>query len=178
MSSSWFESMPGSHRFYKRHLPTCSVHKSRVPKAKRRFWMDCDCPVWIHGRTPTGDIVPRQSTRFSDLKKTEALRASLMAQVQADSISGPPVSECIEKYLATREQDLDARTLAQHRLALERLQRFLEAQNVAHMGHLTVDHPGDILDCRLAQRNAHDEKGNRVRENPVLSSGGLSPRVD
>ena len=102
--------------------------------------MDCDCPIWIHGRTPTGDLVPRQSTRFSDLKKAEALRASLMAQVQADSITGPPISECIEKYLATREQDLDARTLAQHRLALERLQRFLEAQNVAHMGDVTVDH--------------------------------------
>jgi len=63
-----------------------------------------------------------------------------MAQVQADSTTGPPISECIEKYLATREQDLDARTLAQHRLALERLQRFLEAQNVAPMGHVTVDH--------------------------------------
>jgi hypothetical protein len=74
------------------------------------------------------------------LKKAEALRASLMAQVQADSITGPPISECIEKYLATREQDLNARTLAQHRLALERLQRFLEAQNVAHMGHVTIDH--------------------------------------
>src|SRR5215471_829643 len=63
-----------------------------------------------------------------------------MAQVQADSITGPPISECIDKYLATREQDLDARTLAQHRLALERLLRFVEAQNVAHMGHVTVDH--------------------------------------
>jgi site-specific recombinase XerD len=102
--------------------------------------MDCDCPIWIHGRTPSGDIVPRQSTRLSDLKKAEALRASIMGQVQADSITGPPVSECIEKYLATREQDLDARTLAQHRLALERLQRFLEPQNVVHMGHMTVDH--------------------------------------
>jgi len=61
---------------YKRHLPTCPVHKSRIPRAKRRFWMDCDCPIWIHGRTPTGDLVPRQSTRFSDLKKAEALRAS------------------------------------------------------------------------------------------------------
>jgi site-specific recombinase XerD len=74
------------------------------------------------------------------LKKAEALRASLMAQVRGDSITGPPISECIEKYLATREQDLNARTLAQHRLALDRLQRFLEAQNVAHMGHVTVDH--------------------------------------
>ena len=125
---------------YKRHLQSCPIHKSRVPRSKRRFWMDCDCPIWIHGRTPTGDIVPRQSTRFSDLKRAEALRASLMAQVQTDSVTGPPFSECIEKYLATREQDLDARTLNQHRLALERLERFLEAQNVVHIGGMTVDH--------------------------------------
>jgi integrase/recombinase XerD len=125
---------------YKRHLQGCTIHNSRVPRSKRRFWMDCDCPIWIHGRTPTGDIVPRQSTQFSDLKRAEALRASLMAQVQTESMTGPPLSECIEKYLATREQDIDARTLNQHRLALERLQRFLEAQNIIHIREITVDH--------------------------------------
>ena len=125
---------------FKRHLQNCPVHKSRVPRSKRRFWMDCDCPIWIHGRTPTGDIVPRQSTQFSDLKRAEALRASLIVQLQTDSVTGPPLSECIEKYLTTREQDLDARTLNQHRLALERLERFLEAQNVVHIGGMTVDH--------------------------------------
>ena len=101
--------------------------------------MECECPIWIHGRSPDGDIVPRQSTQFSDLKRAEALRASLMAQVQTDSITGPPVSECVEKYLATREQDLDPRTLGQHRLALDRLSRFLEAQSVVHMREMTVD---------------------------------------
>jgi site-specific recombinase XerD len=102
--------------------------------------MDCDCPIWIHGRTPTGDIVPRQSTQFSELTKAEALRASLLVQVQANSVTGPPISECVEKYLATREQDLDPRTLGQHRLALERLQRFLEVQNIIHIREITVDH--------------------------------------
>ena len=90
---------------YKRHLKSCAVHKSRVPRKKRRFWMECECSIWIHGRTLSGDIVPRQSTQFSNLKKAEALRASLMGPVHADSISGPPVSECVNKYLATREQD-------------------------------------------------------------------------
>jgi integrase/recombinase XerD len=102
--------------------------------------MDCECPIWIHGRTPNGDIVPRQSTQLSDLKRAEALRASLMAQVETDSASGPPLSECIEKYLATREQELDPRTLNQHRLALDRLQRFLEARDVVHIREITVDH--------------------------------------
>ena len=82
---------------YKRHLRSCPVHKSRVPRKKRRFWMECDCPIWIQGRTPSGDTVPRQSTQFSDLRKAEALRASLMAEVQTDWATGPPISECIEK---------------------------------------------------------------------------------
>ena len=125
---------------YKRHLQNCAVHKTRLPRAKRRFWMNCECPIWIYGRTPAGDIVPRQSTQFSDLKCAEALRASLMAQVQTGSVAGPPLSECIEKYLATRELDLDPRTLHQHRLALERLHRFLAAQNVVHIREMTVDH--------------------------------------
>jgi len=94
--------------------------------------MDCGCPIWIYGRTPTGDIVPRQSTRFSDPKKAEALRASLRRQVQTDAITGPALSECVKKYLATREQDLGARTLGQHQLALERLHRFLDAQGVVY----------------------------------------------
>ena len=125
---------------YKRHLRTCAVHKSRIPHKRRRFWMDCECPIWIYGRTPNGDVVPRQSTQSSDLKRAEALRASLMTQVRGDEITGPPLSECIEKYLATREEDLDPRTLGQHRLALERLQRFLTGQNVTHMRQISVDH--------------------------------------
>jgi site-specific recombinase XerD len=64
----------------------------------------------------------------------------LMAQVGTDSVTGAPLSECIEKYLATREQELDARTLNQHRLALEKLQRFLEAQKVLDIREMTVDH--------------------------------------
>ena len=63
-----------------------------------------------------------------------------MTQVQTYSITGPPISECVEKYLATRAQDLDPRTLGQHRLALERLCRFLEAQNIVDMLEMTVDH--------------------------------------
>ena len=125
---------------YKRHLPICAVHKTRLPRKKRRFWMECECPIWIYGRTPNGDIVPRQSTQFADLKRAEALRTTLMTHVHTESVAGPPISECVEKYLATREQDLDPRTLGQHRLALERLSRFLVAQSVVHIRDMTVDH--------------------------------------
>jgi integrase len=84
--------------------------------------------------------VPRQSTRFSDLKKAEALRDSLLVQVKGDQTTGPAVSECIEKYLVSREQELDTRTLSQHRLALDRLKRYLEEQGVLYIRDMTVDH--------------------------------------
>ncbi|MGB7762578.1 MAG: hypothetical protein WBL61_22280, partial [Bryobacteraceae bacterium] len=105
---------------FKRHSANCAVNKSRIPKKKREFFMECDCQIWIRGRTPAGDIVPRQSTGFSDLKRAEAMRDAYIRQGRAESGSGLPVTECIERYLRLREQDLDERTLAQHRLALER----------------------------------------------------------
>lgn len=75
-----------------------------------------------------------------------------MAQVQTDSVTGPPLSECVEKYLATREQDLDERTLGQRRLALEHLHRFLDAQGVVLIREVTVDHLATFkaADCRKA----------------------------
>jgi site-specific recombinase XerD len=125
---------------FKRHLKTCPVHKSRVPRAARRFWMECECPIWIYGRTLSGDIVPRQSTGFSDLKQAEALRDSLVRKVKGDEVRGLPVAECIEKYLLLRGQDLDERTLSQHKLSLERLQHYLEKQGVLYIQQMTVDH--------------------------------------
>ena len=140
--------------------------------------MDCQCPIRIHGRTPNGDIVPRQSTQSSDLKRAEALRASLMAQAQTDSDTGPPVSECTEKYLASREQDLDPRTLNQHRLALERLQRFLDAEKILHIREMTVDHLETFKTVGVAEENADDHEGDNLRQDPVLSPRCFSAGVD
>ena len=125
---------------YKRHTPQCPVQRSRIPRKKRRFYFECGCPFYIKGRTLAGDLVPKQSTGFSDLKKAEALRDSLLAQAKGDDINGPTVAECIEKYLVSRERELDERTLGQHKLALERLQRFLEGQGVQYIRAMTVDH--------------------------------------
>jgi site-specific recombinase XerD len=50
------------------------------------------------------------------------------------------LAECIEKYLTSRAQELNYRTLYQHKLALGRLQHYLEAQGVLHIQDITVDH--------------------------------------
>jgi hypothetical protein len=163
---------------YKRHLPTCAVHKSRVAHTKRRFWMACECPIWIHGRTPDGDIVPRQSTQFSDIKRAEALRASLMGQVQADSFSGPPVSECVKKNLATRETG--------PRFAYARASP-AGARSAGTVSRGSDRHPhagddrwpfGDVQDRRTAEENADHNEGYHFREDTLLSTCGFSAGVD
>ena len=34
---------------YKLHTPKCPVHKSRIPLKTRRFFFDCECPIYIKG---------------------------------------------------------------------------------------------------------------------------------
>src|ERR1035441_3047286 len=96
---------------FKRHLKTCDIHQSRIAKSARRFFMECECPIWIYGRTPNGDIVPRQSTGFSDPKRAAAARDSLLRQNKDEQVTGPLVAECIKSYLRLRAQDLDEDTL-------------------------------------------------------------------
>ena len=107
--------------------------------------------------------MPKQSTGFSDLKKAEALRDSLLAQAKGDDINGPTVAECIAKYLVSRERELEERTLGHHKLALERLRRFLEGQGVQYIRAMTVDHletfktaglPRDMADTTRATTDA------------------------
>src|SRR5882757_5793747 len=85
---------------YKRHNPTCAVHKTRVPKAHRRFWMDCLCPIWIYGQTPEGDLVPRQTTNCKKVEDAEKVRAALTKQTQpVTADQGLRIEEVIAKYL-------------------------------------------------------------------------------
>jgi hypothetical protein len=66
---------------YKRHSANCTVHRLK-PKLKPKtlkFYFDCGWHVWIVGRTPDGDIVPRQSTGESDIRKAEGQPVSLVS---------------------------------------------------------------------------------------------------
>jgi integrase/recombinase XerD len=145
---------------FKRHLKNCTVHKSKVPKNARRFWMECSCPIWIYGRTPKGDIVPRQSTGFSDLQQAEGMRDSLLAQGRVEEKNGLPIAECVQKYLLLRAQDLDEHTLGQHKLALERLRRYLEKRAVLYMHQMKVDHLESFKTDGLPKKMASTTRSN------------------
>ena len=96
------ESMPLV--LYRRHLKACRVHKTKLPARAKRLFMDCDCPIWIYGRTRK-EIVPRQSTGFSSLPEAEALRKSLLAGSQDPAVHGPRIADCIVEYLESRRHE-------------------------------------------------------------------------
>ena len=147
---------------YKRHVASCPVNELDIPPRARRYYMDCSCPIWIVGRTPRGHLVPRQSTGESDLKAAEAQRAIIIEKSnalarqdavrdQADMIFGPTISECAEKYLASRKHELAEKTFGQHRLLLGRLEQYCRDRGVIYARDLTVDlletcrHPDSAL---------------------------------
>lgn len=124
---------------YKRHAASCTVLNMKLKPEARRYFFDCPCPIWIVGRTPSGDIVPRQSTGESELRKAEAVRATLIRQSKGDELNGPTIAECTKKFLDSQAQTLGTKTLGQYKLLFSRFQSFCERLKVFHMRKLTVD---------------------------------------
>lgn len=123
---------------------SCPTHSmKRLSATARRFYFDCPCPIWIQGRLPNGDKIPRQTTGVNTLKEAEAYRDSCVHQrvgaIRDQGQHGPTIAECIETYLTARTDELSANTLRQTRLLLARLQAFSGARNVIHIRGLTVD---------------------------------------
>ncbi|MBL0158793.1 MAG: site-specific integrase [Bryobacterales bacterium] len=123
---------------YRRHLKACRVQKSKLPARARRLFLNCECPIWMYGRTDNG-LVPRQSTGFTALPEAEALRASLVAQSQTEAVRGHRIDECVLKYLASRRHELSEKTYGHHDLLLSRLTTYCERQGVYFTRELTVD---------------------------------------
>ena len=137
---------------YKFHSKDCAVHKSRIPVANRRYWMECDCWIWIVGRTPNGDLVPRQTTKCRNLKDAQAFRLALMQEAPKED-AGILITEAIEKYLASRNHELGSRTNGQYGQVLRRFQEFCSKNGALHMTDISVDiledFKGGGLPCAL-----------------------------
>jgi hypothetical protein len=116
------------------HNPICKVISPVCP-------FQCGAFGWsaIVGRTLRRDVVPRQSTGFSDLKHAEAVRASLIAQAKNETTHGPTIAECAERYVASSRHELGAKAISQHRLLLDCLTRFCEARHAPYMRNLRLD---------------------------------------
>jgi integrase len=123
---------------YRRHLVSCAVAKSKISARAKRLAMNCQCPIWMYGRAGN-NIVPRQSTGFTDLADAEAMRAALIAQSKSETVHGTRIGDCIEKYLASRTHELGEKAYGQHKLLLSRLRNYCERKGVFFTSEITVD---------------------------------------
>jgi integrase len=73
------------------------------------------------------------------MREAEAKRDALVARGKSEKVHGPRLDDCVEKYLASRERDIDAKTHDQYRTLLDRLAKFCSARGVYFMEELTVD---------------------------------------
>jgi integrase/recombinase XerD len=123
---------------YRRHTNDCHVHKTRLsPRAKRRY-MDCQCPIWIYGRTRDA-LLPRQSTGTRDLAVAEAQRQSLLKQGQDTVAHGPRIDDCVERFLESQESKLGEKTAGAYRFQLERVRAYCAGRGAVYMRDLSID---------------------------------------
>src|SRR6201993_4210891 len=114
---------------YRRHSEKCSVHKLKLTLAAKRKYMDCDCPLWIYGNTETTHV-PRQSTGTTIIAVAEAQRQTLLKNAQDQKVHGACVDVCIERFSASRKEELGEKTAAAYRFQLDRLRAYCATRGV------------------------------------------------
>ena len=106
---------------FRRHGKECEVHRVGLRESAKRYYMDCDCTIWVVGRTPQGHIVPRQSTGARTLEEAELQVKTIIAKsnamaledsskVSGDTVHGPTIADCAAKYPASRKHELKRKT--------------------------------------------------------------------
>jgi integrase/recombinase XerD len=123
---------------YRRHAKTCKVHKTKLAARAKRYYADCECPIWISGHTDT-EIFPRRSTKLTDWAAAEAFRLSQMKKSKDQAVHGPRIEDCAERFVAARHHELGAKTVGQYELLLDRLTAYCEKRGVHFMREMTVD---------------------------------------
>jgi integrase/recombinase XerD len=123
---------------YRRHLKTCAVHKTKLKPREKRHFSNCECPIWMYGRTAKL-LVPRQTTGTSNMTEAEAIRDARTAEGKDEKVHGPRINDCAKKYLESREHELGEKSYGQYELLLQRLQDYAAKKGAYFMRELTVD---------------------------------------
>jgi hypothetical protein len=108
---------------YRRHSQDCQVHNVGLKTQEKRFFQECECPIWLTGTTDT-ERYPRQSTGLRDWKAAEAKLRSLNAESKDTAAHGPTIADCIKRFLDAHAENIGDKAHKQHRLTLNRLQDF------------------------------------------------------
>jgi hypothetical protein len=117
---------------YRRHTKDCHVNKTRLaPRAKRRY-MDCQCPIWMYGRTRDA-LVPRQSTGTRDLAVAEAQRRNVRvssSKAKTRSLMGRVLTIASSASSNRTNFKLGEKTAGAYRFQLERLRAYCAGRGV------------------------------------------------
>jgi hypothetical protein len=83
--------------------------------------------------------VPRQSTGTNIIAVAEAQRQTLLKNGQDQKVHGPRLDDCIERFGASRKEELGEKTAAAYRFQLDRLRAYCATRGVHFMRELSVD---------------------------------------
>lgn len=133
---------------YRRHSVDCKVHNLKLSVSEKRFFTDCECPIWLTGTTDN-ERYPRQALGVRDWAAAEAKLRSLNAESKDQTVHGPKLEDCITRYLDARD-DVKPKTLAQHKLLLGHLKDFAHGKNKFFIRELGVDILEDFKTYGLA----------------------------
>jgi integrase/recombinase XerD len=133
---------------YRRHSADCRVHKLRLKASEKKYFQNCDCPIWLTGSTDT-EQYPRQAMGLRDWAAAEAKLRSIGASSRDETVHGPKLDDCITRYLDGRD-DVKPKTLAQYKLLLGRLKDFAHGKNRFFIRELNVDLLEDFKTYGLA----------------------------
>ncbi|HEY1753950.1 MAG TPA: hypothetical protein VGG72_01040 [Bryobacteraceae bacterium] len=86
----------------RRHSEDCRVHKLKLSPSEKKFFTDCECPIWVTGSTDA-ERYPRQALGARDWPAAEAKLRALTATAKDQTVHGPSLADCIERYLDARD---------------------------------------------------------------------------
>jgi integrase len=153
---------------YRYHSGDCIVHTLGLTKKARKFYRDCDCPIWITGTTDDGAYQRRTTTGHRDWAAAEAELRSLQAHGKDITVHGPTIEDCAQRFLDGHAENIGDKAGGQHRLTLERLRAYCESQGVYHMSGLTYDLLTDFKTYGLKQLKAGSSKATAVSKLKVF----------
>ncbi len=124
-------------------LHDLQLYKRHYCGSKDKHFFECSCPIWITGRLPDGQLVPRQSTGQYDLASAEAVRSDLIRRhtTPENPLKGITIQAALDEYMASVENEIAPAVADQYRLVIGKLIEFCLRRSVPvhYLSELTVD---------------------------------------
>lgn len=109
----------------------CKVHSLGLAVEEKRFYRDCQCPIWVEGTDDSGQYY-RESLRTRDWAAAEAKFRAAVTDGKDAEVHGPTIKECVQRYIDSRKGEINKRTHGQYRLTLTNFQEYANKHGKHH----------------------------------------------